>query len=103
MQDEWSKRVVNEASKKIKAILGSGTLGQKHSDITLFLGAGYSMLYSGDVSWQVKLPKQTLQGQAESIDAALGQLRTLFEDMLRGASPDTKVFLALKELHNPKD
>lgn len=89
--------------KKMRQLLGSGTLGQKYHDINLFIGQGYSMLYSGDVSWQVKLPTQTLQGDADSIDSALDHLRLLFEDILRSARPDTKVFLALKELHNPKD
>ncbi len=93
----------NDAFKKIKEILGSGTLGQKYHDIELFLGAGHSLLYSGDVSWQVKLPKQTLQGTAESIDAALGHLRQLLADTLREAAPGTKVVLAMKEMHQPKD
>jgi len=95
--------VGNDALKRIKAILGNGTLGQKYHDINLMLGDGFSMLYSGDVKWELKLPKQTLKGDAESVDSALDQLRLLFEDILRDARPDTKVFLALKELHNPKD
>ena len=77
----------NDAFKKIKEILGSGTLGQKYHDINLFIGAGHSLLYSGDVNWQVRLPKQTLQGTAESIDAALNHLRLLLEDALRSATP----------------
>jgi len=55
------------------------------------------------VKWELKLPKQTLKGDADSVDSALDQLRLLFEDILRDARPDTKVFLALKEMHNPKD
>ncbi len=93
----------NESLKRMKAILGNGTLGQKYADLNMLLGDGFSMLYSGDVKWELKLPKQTLKGDADSVDSALDQLRLLFEDILRDARPDTKVFLALKEMHNPKD
>jgi hypothetical protein len=95
--------LVNEAIKKLRQLTGAGTLGQKYQDINMYVGAGHSMLYSGDVSWQLKMPTQTLHGDAESIDSALEQLKLLFEDFLRSLRPDTKVALTLKELHNPKD
>lgn len=93
----------NDNLKKLKAILGAGTLAGKHSEIDLFLNSGCSLMYSGDVSWQVKLPKETLQGKSESIDAALSHLRQLFADILRTTAPGTKISVALKELHTPKD
>lgn len=93
----------NDALKKLKAITGTGTLGGKHGEIDLFLNSGCSLMYSGDVSWQVKLPKETLRGTSESVDAALGHLRSLFADILLTAAPGTRISVALKELHNPKD
>jgi len=93
----------NDTLKKLKAILGAGTLAGKHREIDLFLNSGCSLMYSGDVSWQVKLPKETLQGTSESVDAALGHLRQLFADILRTAAPETKISVAMKELHAPKD
>lgn len=93
----------NEALKQLKKLMGAGTLAQKYHDIGQFMNAGCSMLYSGDVQWQVKMPKEVLQGEAESIDAALDHLRLMFEGFMQSTAPDTKVSLALKMTPVPKD
>lgn len=93
----------HDTLKKIRQLLGAGTLARKYHDIAQFLNAGGSLLYSGEVEWQVKLPQETMQGSAESIDAALDHIRLLFEDVMRRAAPDTKIILAMKALPGPRD
>jgi hypothetical protein len=77
--------------KRVRDLLKPGMLMQKYEEITLFLGQGHSMLYSGDVTWKVSLPGKELKGDAESIDHALTDISRLFVKLLQENTPDTKV------------
>jgi hypothetical protein len=82
--------------KRVRELLKPGTLIQKYEDITLFLGSGHSMLYSGDVSWKVSLPGNEVKGNAESVDHALTDISRLFVKLLQENKPDTKVRLDVR-------
>jgi hypothetical protein len=85
--------------KLVTQIFTSGTLGQKHEQITLFMTGGHSMLYSGDVAWKMTIPSadQTHKGSADSMDSALVQIKNLLEQQLKTANPATKVSLAIDD------
>ena len=87
--------------KRVRDLLKPGMLMQKYEEITLFLGQGHSMLYSGDVTWKVSLPGKIVKGDAESIDHALADISRLFVKLLQENKPDTKVSMVVtsKELH----
>lgn len=77
--------------KRVRELLKPGMLMQKYEEITLFLGQGHSMLYSGDVTWKVSLPGKELKGDAESVDHALTDISRLFVKLLQENTPDTRV------------
>lgn len=87
------------AFKKIAQIFTSGTLQQKHQQISLFMEDGHSLLYSGDVSWEVTFPSanKIMAGDAESIDHALFQIMDLLEDAMKTHNPLTEILLDMQE------
>jgi hypothetical protein len=87
--------------KRVRDLLKPGMLMQKYEEITLFLGQGHSMLYSGDVTWKVSLPGKVLQGDAESIDHALTDISRLFVKLLQENTPDTKISMDVRTKELP--
>ena len=93
------KYLSKPAFKKIGQIFTSGTLQQKHQQISLFMEDGHSLLYSGDVSWEVTFPtaNKIMTGDAESIDHALFQIMDLLEDAMKTLNPLTEILLDMQE------
>jgi hypothetical protein len=87
--------------KRVRDLLKPGMLMQKYEEITLFLGQGHSMLYSGDVTWKVSLPGKVMQGDAESIDHALTDISRLFVKLLQENKPDTKISMDVRTKELP--
>ncbi len=91
---------MSKATQKIvDQIFTTGTMQQKHEQIMLFMNDGHSMLYSGDVAWKMTVPsvKEIHKGSADSMDAALTQIKNLLEQSLKTANPETKVQLAIDD------
>ena len=91
-----------QALKRIAEIFSSGTMQQKHEQISLFISSGYSMLYSGDVAWKLTIPAadKIHKGTAESMDHALSEIKNLLEQVMQSIHPTTKISLVVETNDN---
>jgi hypothetical protein len=90
---------VKSTLEKVSRILKPGTLLQKHEEICRFFANGDSMLYSGEISWQMKVPSadRVLRGAAENLDHAFLQIKSHLEELMKHTPPAAKVALIIQE------
>ena len=86
-----------QALKRVEEIFTTGTVEQKHGQITRFISEGLSLLYSGDIAWKLTIPSldQVHKGSAESMDHALTEIKRLLESVMQTVNPATKISLAV--------
>ena len=91
-----------QALKRVAEIFTSGTMQQKHEQISLFIASGYSLLYSGDVVWKLSIPAadKIHKGSAESMDHALAEIKNLLEQVMQTIHPTTKISLVVETNDN---
>ena len=88
--------------KRVSEIFSTGTVQEKHQQISLFFADGHSLLYSGDIRWKLTIPAldQVHRGVAESIDHALPEIQSLLEGAMQSLNPTTKVHLVVETNDN---
>lgn len=87
------------ALQRMTELFTPGTVAQKLGQIEQLMVSGDSRLFEGAVAWKVLVTDadQILKGDADSLDDALGMMRSTLKLVEMNQSPSTRVTLAVAE------